>query len=259
MSKGKSIVAKKKFGQNFLNDKNIIKKTIEVISPLGKKIIEIGPGLGALTEELNKKANKLIAFEIDEDMINHLLKNNILSENQIIKGDFLDADLSDFNGFEIVGNIPYYITSEIIFKIIENRNNFKRATLMVQNEVADRLVAKINTPDYSKLSITVQYVADVKKELFVKKTLFSPSPKVDSAIVTLEFKDENNSKFNKLKDFFKLCFLSRRKKLSWSLKTKYSDEKIKQAYKNLNLGEFTRIQELDLFKIEKLYDQLESE
>lgn len=143
-------------------------------------------------------------------MVEYLTKNNILNNQQIIHQDFLESDLSIYKDYEIVGNIPYYITSEILFKIIDFRQNFNKVTLMVQNEVADRIVAKINTPEYSKLSLTLQYVATVNKVLFVYKKHFEPSPKVDSAIVIIEFNKEAKN-FENLKDFFKLCFLSRRK------------------------------------------------
>lgn len=250
------IKAKKKFGQNFLNNQKIIDQIVEIISPEGKNIIEIGPGMGAITKKIVQKSKKLVAYEIDNDMVEYLTKNNILNNQQIIHQDFLESDLSIYNDYEIVGNIPYYITSEILFKIIDFRQNFNKVTLMVQNEVADRIVAKINTPEYSKLSLTLQYVATVNKVLFVDKKHFEPSPKVDSAIVTIEFNKEAKN-FENLKDFFKLCFLSRRKKLTWSLKTKYSIEKITKAYNTLNLSDLTRIQQLDLEKVIRLYEELE--
>ncbi|UUD35497.1 16S rRNA (adenine(1518)-N(6)/adenine(1519)-N(6))-dimethyltransferase RsmA [Mycoplasmopsis caviae] len=251
------IKAKKKYGQNFLNDQNTIKKIIDIINPKDQKIIEIGPGKGALSKILNQQASELVAFEIDTDMVNYLLNNDILDNNQIVVGDFLTADLGKFKDYIVVGNIPYYITSDIIFKLLENRHNFKKAILMVQNEVAQRLVAKVNESEYSKLSITVQYCADVKKELFVKKSLFDPIPKVDSAIVSLTFKQQKDDNFEELSKFFKLCFLARRKKLTFALATKYSNDKIKVAYSNLNLKELVRIQELDLNTILALYEQLE--
>ncbi|MCS4536944.1 16S rRNA (adenine(1518)-N(6)/adenine(1519)-N(6))-dimethyltransferase RsmA [Mycoplasma sp. CSL7475-4] len=257
MQKNKQINAKKKYGQNFLNDNKIIDKIIEIIDPQDKKIIEIGPGMGALTQHLVKQANELVTFEIDVDMISFLTTKNIVKDDQIVKGDFLQANLEKFNNFEVVGNIPYYITSEIIFKIIENRHLFNRAVLMVQDEVAERIVAKINTPQYSKLSVTLQYIADVKKELFVDKQLFTPVPKVDSSIISIKFKQNIDSDFNDLMNFFKLCFYSRRKKLSWSLKTKYSIDKINAVYKILGLKELTRIQELSVEEIVKLYRELE--
>ncbi|EIN14877.1 Dimethyladenosine transferase [Mycoplasmopsis agalactiae 14628] len=252
--------AKKKFGQNFLHSESVIQRIVDIINPEGKQIIEIGPGTGALTKYLVNKCSKLVAFEIDPDMIQFLNKQNYFdAENKkLVHDDFLNANLDQYACFEVVGNIPYYITSEIIFKIIENRFLFKRAALLVQKEVADRIVAAPNSYEYSKLSITCQYVAKVKKELFVSKNNFSPVPKVDSAIVTFDFYQDKNDNYDQLKDFFKLCFSARRKKLIWSLKQVYSQEKILYAYNLLNINENIRIQQLDLETIKKLYSELEA-
>ncbi|MFZ8229624.1 16S rRNA (adenine(1518)-N(6)/adenine(1519)-N(6))-dimethyltransferase RsmA [Mycoplasmopsis bovis] len=252
--------AKKKFGQNFLNNADVVKKIIDIINPEGKKILEIGPGTGALTKFLVDKCSKYVAFEIDTDMIAFLNENNYfnLGSTELIHKDFLEADLNQYACFEVVGNIPYYITSDIILKIIDNRFLFKRATLLVQKEVADRIIATPNSPDYSKLSITCQYVAKVKKELFVGRNNFTPAPKVDSAIVTFDFYQNKGENYSNLKTFFKLCFSARRKKLMWSLKQTYSQEKVQNAYKALNIDENIRIQQLNLDTIIKLYEQLES-
>lgn len=252
--------AKKKFGQNFLKNADVVKKIIDIINPEGKKILEIGPGTGALTKFLVDKCSKYVAFEIDTDMIAFLNENNYfkLGSTELIHKDFLKADLNQYVSFEVVGNIPYYITSDIILKIIDNRFLFKRATLLVQKEVADRIIATPNSPDYSKLSITCQYVARVKKELFVGRNNFTPAPKVDSAIVTFDFYQNKGDNYSNLKTFFKLCFSARRKKLMWSLKQTYSQEKVQNAYKALNIDENIRIQQLNLDTIIKLYEQLES-
>lgn len=252
--------AKKKFGQNFLKNADVVKKIIDIINPEGKKILEIGPGTGALTKFLVDKCSKYVAFEIDADMIAFLNENNYfkLGSAELIHKDFLEADLNQYACFEVVGNIPYYITSDIILKIIDNRFLFKRATLLVQKEVADRIIATPNSPDYSKLSITCQYVARVKKELFVGRNNFTPAPKVDSAIVMFDFYQNKDDNYSNLKPFFKLCFSARRKKLMWSLKQTYNQEKVQNAYKALNIDENIRIQQLNLDTIIKLYEQLES-
>ncbi|EGV00599.1 16S rRNA (adenine(1518)-N(6)/adenine(1519)-N(6))-dimethyltransferase RsmA [Mycoplasmopsis columbina] len=257
--KNSFIKAKKKYGQNFLNDRNIIEKIISVIDPKDKKILEIGPGMGAITKFLAPQAKKFIAFEIDPDMSDYLISNKILESEQIVLEDFLKVELDKFKDFEVVGNIPYYITSDIIFKLIDYRHLFKSAILMVQDEVADRLIAKVNSSNYSKLSITTQYVAKVEKLFKVKKNLFVPIPKVDSAIIKLSFYQNKNDNFEELKDFFKLCFMARRKKLNFALKTKYESIKIEKAYKIMQLDEMTRIQELDLNTIVKLFYTLEKE
>ncbi|WP_029512622.1 16S rRNA (adenine(1518)-N(6)/adenine(1519)-N(6))-dimethyltransferase RsmA [Mycoplasmopsis iners] len=256
LEKNKMHDAKKKYGQNFLNNQGIINKIVDVIEPKGKKILEIGPGLGAITQLIANQAEKFIAFEIDPDMKNYLIENKILQESQIQLQDFLDANLTSYSNYDVVGNIPYYITSDIILKLLDHRYLFNSAILMVQAEVADRLIAQPNQADYSKLSITTQYVANVEKVFKVKKTQFTPQPKVDSAIVKLTFKKEQNDNFEQLKEFFKLCFLARRKKLKFSLKQKYSNEQIEKAYQKMNFGELVRIQELSLKQIVDLYNCL---
>lgn len=250
--------AKKRFGQNFLNNKTYIKKIIEVIKPKNKKIIEIGPGLGALTKHIIPQAEKFVAFEIDDDIINVLDKLRFFENknSELFHGDFLEVDLSKFEGFEIVGNIPYNITSKILFKIFDNRFLFKRAVFMVQKEVADRLVAQPNSKDYSKLSVTAQYLAKINKEISIGRKNFTPSPKVDSAVVSLDFYQDQNDNYEELKDFFKLCFLARRKKLIWSLQQKYKKSDILKTFKELGLAENIRIQQLDLDTILKLYNFL---
>ncbi|MEA4115349.1 16S rRNA (adenine(1518)-N(6)/adenine(1519)-N(6))-dimethyltransferase RsmA [Mycoplasma sp. 744] len=252
-----NIQAKKKFGQNFLIDKKIIQRIIDLVESKNKKILEIGPGLGALSKFLVKECTEFKAFEIDNQMIDYLLTNQILQEKHLIKGDFLKIDLTPFNDYEIVGNIPYNITSEILLKIFEYRHLFKRAIIMMQKEVADRLVAKHNTINYSKLTITAQYVANIKKHFLINKNAFNPSPKVDSAIVEFKFKQIKNDNYETLKDFFKLCFFARRKKLNYSLKQKYKENTIQKAFQELKLNSNVRIQQLDLDLILKLFSLLE--
>lgn len=251
------IKAKKQFGQNFLQDENIIEKIIEVIIPKNKKIIEIGPGQGAITKHLLQKCTQLTAFEIDKDMINIL--NNKFQNAQnfnLIHQDFLDSDLSSYKEYMVVGNIPYNITTDIIFKLFEYRYTFKKVILMVQKEYAQRLIAKVNSTNYSKLTITANYLAKVKLEFLVHKQSFVPVPKVDSAIVSFDFYQDKNDNYDKLKDFFKLCFLFKRKFLLNSLATKYNKQKILDTFKTLNISNKIRIQELSIEQIIDIFNTL---
>ncbi|WP_036452496.1 16S rRNA (adenine(1518)-N(6)/adenine(1519)-N(6))-dimethyltransferase RsmA [Mycoplasma buteonis] len=258
MQNKKEVFAKKQFGQNFLNDKNIINKILQVFPYQNNNVLEIGPGRGALTKELIKDAKEVICYEIDADMV-EILNKEIQADNfKLIHQDFLKANLSDIpeNTF-VIANIPYYITSDILFKLFQNRQKFAGLLLMVQKEVAQRIVAKKNSKDYSKLSVSSQYLANCKIEFIVPAKCFVPAPKVDSAIISLTFKNsEQTSDWEALQDFFKLCFLARRKKLSYSLKTKYSVKQISFAYQKLNKNDNLRIQELDLEEIVILYELL---
>ncbi|WP_036458956.1 16S rRNA (adenine(1518)-N(6)/adenine(1519)-N(6))-dimethyltransferase RsmA [Mycoplasma leonicaptivi] len=255
----KKVYAKKKFGQNFLIDKNIIKKIINLLNDTNLDIIEIGPGRGALTNELVKLNNKITAFEIDKDMV-EILSNNIQSSNfNLIFGDFLEQNLSEINDSIVIANIPYYITTDILFKIFDNRNKIKKAILMVQKEVAQRINAKHNTNEYSKLSVSAQFLSKTAIEFFVPSKCFSPAPKVDSAILSLEFKDDiSDSDWQKYKNFFKLCFANRRKKLIFSLKQVYDLKKIENVFQKLKYNENLRIQQLKTEEIIELFNELEA-
>lgn len=251
--------AKKSLGQNFLRDKNIINKIVNVFNIENEKILEIGPGQGDLTKELLKKAKKVLAFEIDKSLIEHL-KNEIKDLHfELRDQDFLNVNLNDdeFKDYYVVANIPYYITSDILLKIYRSFWNFKGIVLMVQKEVAQRIVAQKNSKNYSKLSISSQYLADVKIEFIVNKNSFIPAPKVDSAVISLKFKDNiDKENLKKMLKFFLVCFSNRRKKLTFTLNRNFNSAKVKLAYEKLNLSDNARIQELDVSQIVLLFTYL---
>lgn len=181
---------KKKFGQNFLRDKNLLKKIVDSALIKDKDVIEIGPGMGALTTFLIEQAKSLVAYEVDlelEDFLRNLEQQN--SNFKVVFKDILKVDLSGNNEMHVVANIPYNITSPIIFKIIESKN-IKSATLMVQKEVCDRILASPGTKDYNALSIIIQYFMDVKRVVNVSKKMFYPVPKVDSAVFRMVRKEK---------------------------------------------------------------------
>ncbi|UWD34410.1 16S rRNA (adenine(1518)-N(6)/adenine(1519)-N(6))-dimethyltransferase RsmA [Mesomycoplasma molare] len=250
----KNIKAKKHLGQNFLIDKNIINKIIEVSEIKDKDVIEIGPGQGAITELLVKEAKSLIAYEIDSDMIS-ILNSKIKGENfTLINSDFLKNDLNWKEKKHLVANLPYYITSDIIFKIFKNISLFSKMTIMVQEEVADRIKALKNTPEYSKLSVSCQFLAEIKKEFVVPPSCFLPKPKVNSAIITLNFKENLDQNYvNEFLNFIKICFSMKRKTLFNNLKTTFTKNKILEVLKINNLKENIRPQELEWGEYEKLF------
>jgi len=218
-----SIRPLKKFGQNYLTDHNILNKIVDEISPQpDDNILEIGPGLGSLTEKLAQKGMTFSAVEIDRRVIGDL-KNRFSSLN-IIQKDFLELDLISLLRFEkdklrIVGNIPYNLTSSIIFKMIEDNQFIKDSVLMVQYEVAKRMTAKMGVKDYGILSVILSYFAEVKLKFRVSPNVFYPKPKVESAVIHLTFKEIHQSK-NFQKVFIsvvKASFGNRRKMLRNSL------------------------------------------
>ncbi|AHI53398.1 16S rRNA (adenine(1518)-N(6)/adenine(1519)-N(6))-dimethyltransferase RsmA [Spiroplasma culicicola] len=195
--------AKKKFGQNFISDKNLINKIINILDQDEKHlIIEIGPGRGALTKELVKRFEKVIAIEIDKDM-EYVLKFEITEPNfELIIDDVLNIDFEQFlklgyKKISLISNTPYYITSQIIFRTLNFSTNLDAAIFMVQKEVATRICAKQNENNYNNLSIACQFYSELKYEFTVNKNMFRPVPKVDSAIISLKF---NNKYLNSVND-----------------------------------------------------------
>lgn len=250
-----NIKAKKQFGQNFLQDENIINKIIEIANVENQDILEIGPGRGALTKKIVTKSKSLVAYEIDNDLI-PILKNQIISKNfRLINFDFLKSefDWNKNNKKKIVANLPYYITSDILFKIFKNIEYFSEIIIMVQEEVADRLVAKVGVSAYGKLTVTANYFATCTKQLIVPNNAFFPVPKISSAIVKLQFNkvlDLNNDKFL---EFVKKCFSFKRKTLNNNLKSFLNNEVINNIYKDLEFESNIRPQEISLENYKKMF------
>lgn len=244
--------AKKRYGQNFLIDNNIIKKiTDEVSSSSSDLIIEIGPGKGALTKELKKKDSYIIAYEIDTDLAKTLEK----LENEKVKVIFKDIlttnikeDINNINYSDlyIVGNLPYYITTPIIEHIIKQNLVFKKFTIMVQKEVADRFMAKPKSKDYGYITLVLKYFFDTFKVCDVSKYSFNPVPKVESAVISFIPK-ENKEKIevDKYFDFLKIIFRQKRKTLKNNVSNIYNWDKIIKVLAKYNISESCRAEELE--------------
>src|SRR3989339_290872 len=209
--------AKKKFGQNFLRDKNLLMKIVRESNIIDKYVIEVGPGQGALTSYLAEQAKEVFAYEIDTSLapILHQLEEKHANLN-IVYGDFLDADLSIYpHDLHVVANVPYYITTPILFKLLETKN-IKTASLMIQKEVCERLLASPNNKEYNALSIILQYHADASKMMDVKRHLFYPVPNVDSAVIRIQKRSQPLIEPEKEKLFIRMvkeAFTQKRKTL----------------------------------------------
>ena len=217
------VFAKKKWGQNFLVDNNLLEKIINNVKiDSNKNVLEIGPGQGALSEKLVGICNELHMVEIDRDLIAILKQHNKLSQAEIINQDILKVDLPalDIENPVVVGNIPYNITSPIVFWLIKYLASWNRAYLMVQKELAQRLTAKIGTKDYSRLTVMTSLYFDIKICFLISPNVFLPKPKVQSAFIEI-IKKENSSHHNiNLKSFdqvVRMAFNQRRKMLRNSL------------------------------------------
>ncbi len=252
---------KKKYGQNFLLDENILDNIVNA-SSLNKKVlvIEIGVGAGALTKKLALKAKYVLGYEIDKTLkepLEEILKN--INNVDVIYDDFLKRNIKeDIKNYEyeelfVVANLPYYITTPIITKFIEEKINVKKMIIMMQKEVAQRISSKVGAKSYNSLTVFLNYYFDVKKLFNVSRNVFHPKPNVDSAVVCLT-KKEKGFKAKNEKLFFKLvkdAFTQKRKTLKNNLKAydldkidkilNHFDKNINFRAENITINEFIKI------------------
>ena len=265
---------KKSFGQNFLTDTNILQKIVDTAEiDKNVNVIEIGPGIGALTEFLAENAAEVMAFEIDERLV-PILEDTLRDHDNIkvINEDVLKADLQtrvkEFENpnlpIKVVANLPYYITTPILMHLIESKIPFAEFVVMMQKEVADRISAEPNTKAYGSLSIAVQYYMTAKVAFVVPRTVFVPAPNVDSAILKMTRREQPLVEV-KDEDFFfrvsKISFVHRRKTL-WNNLTSHfgkSEEvktKLEQALGNANIKPSIRGEALSIPDFARLSDAL---
>jgi len=211
----------KRFGQNYLTDRNTILKIIDLFNPQkDEHIIEIGPGRGAFTKELATYSNNITAIEIDNRVIEDLKEQ--FPNVKFLNMDFLKTDFTNFDTqsrFRAFGNIPFNLTSSILFKLIENRTFFSDALLLVQYDVAKRMISVPSTKEYGILSIILNYFATVSLEFKISPNVFTPRPRVDSAIINLVFNKKTDPDLDDrcFVSVVKAAFGNRRKTLKNSL------------------------------------------
>ena len=219
---------KKKFGQNFLKDSRVVKNIVSTC-PLNNRslVIEVGPGGAIMTRELASRAGNVLAYEIDTDLKDELEKRlSDFSNVDILFQDFLESDICNdidkysFDDLYFISNVPYYITTPILIKLIFSGLPFKKIVMMVQKEVGDRFSTNPGSREYGSISVLLNYFYNVKKEFFVSKKEFVPEPKVDSVIVS--FSEKENKLPLKSLDFFqkllKDSFQYKRKNIRNNLK-----------------------------------------
>lgn len=266
-----NITANKNFGQNFLINENIVENIVSC-SEVEKNdlIIEIGPGLGTLTSFLLEKAGKVICIELDKKMLNILNDRFSLYENfELINDDILKVDLqkiisenSNFKNVKVVANLPYYITTPIIMKLLEEKLSLKSITVMVQKEVAQRLTETPGGKETGSITYTINYYTNPELVLNVPRDCFIPSPKVDSAVIKLNILDTPKVKVKNEILFFKIikaAFLQKRKTLINSLSNSGIKDKnyLEKLLNELNIDTKIRAEQLTLEDFAKISDIIE--
>lgn len=245
---------KKKFGQNFLSDELLLDEIVEKAGVCEEDIVlEIGAGKGVLTQALSKKAKKVYSFEIDNDLQEFLLEKFKDTNVEFVFGDvmdFSDEKINEIVGgkFKLVANLPYYVTSPIITRFLQNENLIS-LTVMVQEEVADRIISKEKSKDYGVLTIICDLFGNPQKVLRVNRDKFYPVPNVDSAVVRID-KKAQNLPLNEIKQIIllaKQAFSMRRKKLSSNLESKeFSKEFLENLFEQNGFSRLVRAEELSV-------------
>lgn len=260
----KDVDFKKSLGQNFISDKNLLNSIIKLSEITNQdNVLEIGAGAGTLTEVLSKNSKKVLSYEIDRDLKTRL--DNLKSENdnlEIIFQDFMTVDEKEiFKGekFKVVANIPYYITTPIIFKLLNEKDRISSMMFMVQKEVAVRFASKENCKEYGIPSVILQSIADVSVVKTVPKECFTPMPKVDSALMKIELKNKFDiADFDFFSRLVHASFSMRRKTLLNNLKTNFNLDKelIINYLKKLKLNENIRPEEISVENYVKIANLL---
>lgn len=269
--KEKGISAKKSLGQNFLIDQNIVRRIVESADLQGEHwVVEIGPGLGALTAPMAEAAAQVVAMEIDRELVAILQEALAHSKISIVEGDALELDwraVLEERGWRgeplsLVANLPYYITTPLIMKALESGLPFAAVLVMVQKEVADRMLAPPGSKDCGVLSLAVQYYAEGSLVLKVPRTVFIPAPAVDSAVVKLVPRlPQVSAPRDQLFQVIRAAFQQRRKTLRNALKSLVEEwgltlEELDQALANCGIEPSLRGERLSLEQYSKLTEEL---
>lgn len=266
---------KKSLGQNFLIDTNILQNIVDYATLTENSgVIEIGPGIGALTEQIAKQAKKVVAFEIDQRLLPILddtlsgYPNVKIIHQDVLKANVKEIIEEEFKGFEdlmVVANLPYYVTTPILMKLLEERLPLRGIVVMLQKEVADRMAASPNSKEYGSLSIAVQYYTEAKTVMIVPKTVFVPQPNVDSAVIRLTKRTQPAVTVKDEEFFFEVVrasFAQRRKTILNNLNhnlTKYhlTKEQIIESLSEAGIAPERRGESLSIEEFGKLSDTLD--
>ncbi len=252
---------KKKFGQNFIKDKNLLEAICKDAGvSVDDEVLEIGAGLGTLSEVLGENAKKVISYEIDKDLVSFLQEKET-SKLKFVFKDIMETSLDEIesnfeNGYKIIANIPYYITTPIIFKFLGKSKKVESMTLMVQKEVAERIVAKEGGKDYGVLSVCCALFGECSIKRIVGRGMFHPAPNVDSAIVNIK---TNHSDVDEgLIEFVKNAFSMRRKTIANNLSATYGVSKTQLNEKLSSVDLTRRAESFSVEEYRKMYNEFKS-
>lgn len=251
---------KKSLGQNFITDNNLLRAIVQDAQIDNDNVLEIGAGAGALTKALAEKAKKVVSFEIDKSLEPVLEENLSGLENvQVVFGDFMDANEDEIialigQNFKVTANLPYYITTPIIFKLLEFKNPPSSITVMVQLEVGQRIVAKPGSKDYGALTVGIDSRYQAKIVRKVKKEMFIPRPKVDSCIVHMTYRPYQIDDYAFFYKVVKSAFSARRKQAINNLSNDFSISKdaLKEILRSVNLDLEVRGENISTLKFIEL-------
>ncbi len=253
---------KKKYGQNFLRDETVLNRIIENANIEDNSlVIEIGPGDGALTSKLKDVSKKVLAYEIDTDLIDPLNKKFSNTNVEFIFDDFLNRNIKEdiknytYDNLYVIANIPYYITTPIVEHIINSKIKTKKIILMVQKEVADRFSSLPGSSNYSSITVYLNYFYNIKKLFNVSRHSFYPEPNVDSAIICFEEKDRVDIDEDKFFKFVRDAFRFKRKNIKNNL-SNYDLNKIEEVLNRHNMDLTIRAESLSLDLFIEIYNYL---
>lgn len=253
---------KKRLSQNLLKDPNLLRKLVR-LAGIGKDdlVVEIGSGQGDLTVRLAEAARFVYGVEVDRSFERYLMRLETSPGNvKVILGDVMEVSLSALSGGEIVrvvGNIPYHLTGDILFKLLEEKRVIRDAHLTVQREVAERIASGPASRDYGALSVIFQLYGSVKVLTYLKAALFVPPPRVDSAFVSIVFRDGEVAADRRLIDFVKLCFFYKRKYLRHSLERRYDRGVVEHLFSRMGFGASKRAEEIEPTLFEEMFRLLQ--
>ncbi len=248
--------ANKRLGQNFLINEEVINEIVQKAEISEEDVVlEIGPGLGSLTKALLEKAKRVIAIELDDKMIDLLANRFNTDKLELIHGDILKINLKEiidkYTSVKVVANLPYYITSPIVMKLLEERLKIKSIVVMVQKEVGERFCSEPNSKEYGAITLSIKYYSIAENIIFVPKENFLPAPEVDSCVIKLDILDKPSVDVIDEELFFKLIklgFSQRRKTILNSLSSgDISRDKIKEVLDILKINENLRAENLSIY------------